>query len=591
MDRTIPIAELPMISILGGDNNFTHNLTLIQSAGDVSLYKFVATSNQPSIPRPVTLRWKMPKLDMKGVWKCGGLLDKRQRYDWELDHVQSRISVDAPIISVFGYDDSNAVTFACSDAINMVEMNALMREEDNNQYCHLTFFGETMEEMSHYQADIRIDTRRIPFYESIEDVATWWESYEEMTPTHVPMLAKEPLYSTWYNFHQNLDEDLLIEECKVAASIGYKLVILDDGWQTMDVHRGYDYTGDWQPVRFPDTARFVERVHDTGMKIGFWYSVPFCGKKSKAYQRFNGKFLTENHRWAPVLDPRYSEVRAYLIGLYKKAIIEWDIDAFKFDFIDEFRSYPETELTLADGRDYANVNKAVYRLMTDVMLELRSINEDVAIEFRQRYIGPVMRKFGNMFRAFDAPNDPVANRVRTTDVRIMCRDSAVHSDMITWHPTDTVERVALQVINALFSVPQISVLQSKLPEEHLQMLRFYTQYWSDNREVILEGKFSPHNPLGNYPVLQSSTRNHSVIGVYDRSVVDAPLIDRVDIVNGTVSHQLFVRFGGIGTYDYLVLDCQGAKKSSGQSDVNDQVTTYEVPVGGMIRMSLRTSST
>jgi len=79
---------------------------------------------------------------------------------------------------------------------------------------------------------------------------------------------------------------------------------------------------------------------------------------------FKGKFLTENHRWAPVFDPRYPEVRQYLIDTYSKALALWNLDAFKLDFIDDFKVYPETELTKAGGRDFANVNEAVDKLLT-----------------------------------------------------------------------------------------------------------------------------------------------------------------------------------------------------------------------------------
>ena len=56
------------------------------------------------------------------------------------------------------------------------------------------------------------------------------------------------------------------------------------------------------------------------------------------------------------------------------------------------------------GRDFASVNEATDRMMTDVLAELRRVKPDVMIEFRQPYIGPLIRKYGNMFRASDCPN-------------------------------------------------------------------------------------------------------------------------------------------------------------------------------------------
>ncbi len=52
----------------------------------------------------------------------------------------------------------------------------------------------------------------------------------------------------------------------------------------------------------------VKRVHDMGMKYFLWYSVPFVGHDSLAYERFKGKYLSDGGDTA-IFDPRYSDVR------------------------------------------------------------------------------------------------------------------------------------------------------------------------------------------------------------------------------------------------------------------------------------------
>ncbi|NIO10738.1 MAG: alpha-galactosidase, partial [Deltaproteobacteria bacterium] len=89
----------------------------------------------------------------------------------------------------------------------------------------------------------------------------------------------------------------------------------------------------------------------------------------------------------------------------------------------------------------------------------------------------LMRKYGNMFRAADCPNMAVINRARTTDIRLLCGNTAVHSDMYMWHRDDPVEKAALQILNVLFSVPQLSVRLDSVPEEHIRMIKFWTEYW------------------------------------------------------------------------------------------------------------------
>lgn len=584
MDRTIKINNFPSISIFDENSEFETNLELLaEEQKGVFTYKVSTKSETAVSPQPITLRWKVPSFNMKGVWKCGGIHNKRQQYDWELDHLQSRISVDAPVICVFGHDDQNTMTFACSDAINLIEMNALLREEDNHLYCHVTFFRERHPEIENYETEIRVDTRAILYSTALQEVASWWETFDSLKPILAPPIAKAPLYSTWYQFHQDLDEKALLEECKIAHSVGYELIILDDGWQTMDTNRGYDYTGDWQPDRFPDMAGFVEKIHQIGMKFGLWYSVPFCGEKSKAYQRFKGKFLTENHRWAPVFDPRYPEVREYLIGTYVKALKDWNLDAFKLDFIDDFKVYPETVLTKENGRDYANVNTAVDRLLTDVMEALLAIKPDIGIEFRQQYVGPALRKFGNMFRAFDCPNDAVSNRIRVTDVKLLIADSAVHSDPQTWHMEETVELAALQVLNGFYGVPQMSVHLRNLPTSHFEMIQFYTAYWKKHFDILLNGHFTPINPLGNYPILKAKKNGHVIIGVYDEVVASFDEEKQIDFLNAKVSNNLVIRNNGEeAAFHLTTYDCQGTKQLDENRTLAKGVTEIEVPASGML---------
>lgn len=584
MNRKIDIANFPEIDVFCEKNSFEAKLKLLESVDDLYRYKFTMQSNVATIPTAVHLRWRLPAENIKGVWRCGGVHDKRLRYDWELDHLQSRISVDAPVLCVFGYGDENVMTFACSDAVNLLEMNAVLREEDNFLYCHISFFTEPHPEITDYETEIRVDTRAVQFSEAIQTVTKWWEGFEVLKPCEVPVLAKAPLYSTWYNYHQSLEAESLLKECETAYKLGYELIILDDGWQTLDSNRGYDYTGDWQPNRFPDMAKFVEQVHQTGMKFGLWYSVPFCGKHSKAYQQFKGKFLTENHRWAPVFDPRYPEVRQYLIDTYTKALQSWNLDAFKLDFIDDFKVYPETILTKEDGRDFANVNEAVNKLLTDVMLSLKAIKPDIGIEFRQQYIGPALRKFGNMFRAFDCPNDPVSNRIRITDVKLLCGNTAVHSDMLTWHENEKVELAALQLLNSFFGVLQMSVLLNQLSEAHFKMVEFYTNYWKSNADVFMDGTFVAHSPLANYPYLSAAKNGKTIYGVYEDVVIQIDSTSsKIDILNGKASEYIIIKTNE--KWNLNVLDCMGKVVEEKQLSNQQNIHYVEVPVGGIIQMT------
>src|SRR5260370_15408418 len=103
------------------------------------------------------------------------------------------------------------------------------------------------------------------------------------------------------------------------------------------------------------------------MKLLLWYAVPFVGIRSKAYNRFAGKLLgTIDALSAGVLDPRFPDVREYIVSTYEQAMRVWDLDGFKLDFIDSFAALGWGRQELAAGQDDLFLPGAVDRLPSAV---------------------------------------------------------------------------------------------------------------------------------------------------------------------------------------------------------------------------------
>ncbi|MEM1357769.1 MAG: glycoside hydrolase family 36 protein, partial [Bacteroidota bacterium] len=570
-------------SIHGDKGSFNAELTLLQETEGIQIHCLRLTAPAPASAPKISLRWTQPSTNIKGVWTSGALYEKRLRADWEEADVESRLSVNAPAISLFGHQDENRLTFAFSDAVNTTQLAAPVREEDNLIHCRVDLFQDPSEPLQEYVGYLYIDRRGDRTYDvALQDVGRWWDELLKGDLAVIPPAARKAVYSTWYSYHQEMEPATLLKECELAYDLGYRTIIVDDGWQTNDNQRGYDYTGDWQAERFTKMRAFVDAVHARKMKAMIWYSVPFCGPKSQAYQQFKGKFLTENHRWAPVFDPRYPEVRAHLVGKYAAALRDWNLDGFKLDFIDDFRVYPETPMGKADGRDFANVNAAMQRLLQEIKLALTAIKSDVLIEFRQKYIGPELHRLGNMFRAFDCPHDSATNRLRTTDVRLLAGQAVVHSDMFTWHPEETDEIAALQLTNVLFSVPQVSVRLAEQSDGKLAMLRFWTGYFNDNAQQLTAGPFRAHSPLENYPLLVSSGEDKIIYGLYGRAIIDLPVgTTAFDVINGRVDEQVILRCTTPLKGTLAVADCRG-EMTHRQVSFSKGINLVEVPVSGLM---------
>ncbi|WP_159886756.1 glycoside hydrolase family 36 protein [Paenibacillus puerhi] len=507
---------------LTGDNEtFTSELEVCELQEDLHVIKIRISADSPDIPPVFSLCWTHAANDIQNFWHPAIDRNRALKADW-MRKLRSNAAASAPVASLFNQNGSNRITFAFSDALNTVRYWAGIREESAEFECAVELFTEATAPLQAFEGSLYVDTREIPYYESLRDVQRWWEAIPEYSPAWTPDVARSPMYSTWYSMHQNVTAQAIEQQCAMAKELGMDAVIVDDGWQTGDNRRGYAYCGDWEPFagKFTEMNSHVERVHALGLKFILWYSVPFVGKHSKAWERFKDQMLRViDNLGAGVLDPRYPEVREYLIATYARAVQEWGVDGFKLDFIDSFYA-PDYEVPKPDDRmDYVSVPAAVDRLLTDSIAHLRMLKPDMMVEFRQNYIGPAMRKYGNMFRAADCPNDALQNRLRTLDLRLLCGDTAAHADMIMWHPGEPAESAALQFINILFAVPQVSVLLEKLPYEHQRMLRYWLSFWTEHRDVLLHGELKPSRPELNYPLVEAKGVDKTVVVTYHDELI------------------------------------------------------------------------
>lgn len=570
------------IEIDGDLGSFAPSLVTESLTDGVQIVTLRIESPVAATPPEITLKWKIPSSDIAGFWTPRTSLDKAT---YRVDFT-SRAARYAPVVSLFNNSDINRITYACSDGLRSIDLGFFLKEEDAHFHGSMTFFSEKSPAISEYEVKLRFDTRPVLLSRSLRSVADWWAEQDNYTPAAVPDAARKPMYSTWYSFHQNISADEVVEQCRLAKEIGFDAVIVDDGWQTMDSQRGYAFTGDWEPVRIGDMKSFVDRVHDLDMSFLLWYSLSLMGDNSKNYPKYRNMFLWEwTSQSSSVLDPRFPEVREFIITTYETALEEWNLDGFKLDFIGMFRPDEKTVFEATGGRDYASLDEAVDRLMTDIMARLRAIRPDIMIEFRQPYIGPLMRKYGNMFRATDCPNMALVNRVRTTDIRLLCGDTAVHSDMFMWHHTDPVEVAALQILNILFSVPQLSVKLNEIPDEHKEMVKFWIRYWNENREVLLDGDFVPVNPSANYPMIASSTPEKTIVGLYNDMVV--PLkqasYERIDVVNGKAGTAVVLDLeGNLGRVATTTYDCLGRLHAEKSMTLGRGVHKFNVPPSGLL---------
>ena len=493
----------------------------------------------------LTLSWSIPQHDIQYRWHTAFGGAGTIPPDWS-GAVGSSLSGHSPILVLFGNDGMNRLTFCVSDAIRKVEFKAGVCEETNELSCSASLFTQPESPAEQCRVVLRFDRRKQTYAEAVQSASRWFEKFPENRPLPAPEAAFEPFYSTWYSYHHKIFADELEKECALAVQYGMKGLLVDGGWYADDDKRGCDFWGDGEvsKLRFPDMRGHVARIHALGMKYVMWFGLPFIGYHSKAFQRFQGKFINDvPFLECSSLDPRFPEVREYLIGVCERMLREWDIDGFKFDFIDKFQWNGEDPAIRENyaGRDIRSLPLAVDHLLFTMTERLRKIKKDILIEFRQPYIGPSIRKYGNMFRVTDCPGDSVTNRVGSVNLRLTSGATAVHSDMLEWHAGTSAEDAARQLLAVLFAVPQISVRLADLPQSHREMLNFYLHFMGRHAETLYRSDFLPGPMEENIPWCAAESEQERITVVYNARILTETAMEKTQyLINATGADRLDV---------------------------------------------------
>ena len=532
--------------------------------------------------------------DAFALWTHGGRFHHELMPSWRPLDTHSRSASGAPILAVYTKGGENRHTFALADGGCPMRLTAGMEERGKHGVgklcCTVELFTNRVDALTHYETLLYIDCRPIPYYEAIYAVRAFWDTVGYPAAA-VPEDAKRTMYSTWYAFQKDITEESVLAECRAAKALGMDTVIVDDGWQCDEIENGYAYCGDWEPVeaKFPDMRRFVAALHAIGMKCILWYSVPFVGVYAKNYKRFEGKYLRpkDHTRNVFVLDPRFREVREFLIDTYLDALKAWDLDGFKLDFIDSFSLSEESSTDYA-AMDCPSLEAAIGKLLDGIMSTLKTEKPDIMIEFRQSYTGPVMQTYGNMLRVGDCAGAALVNRVSSIDLRLLAGDvtchetTAVHSDMLMWDYDASPEACADQLAACLFCTAQISVKFARLTPDHTRVLKQYLTVFDRYRDVLQNGKLMPMHPEANYTKVIAEHCGNVAVGLYGETLYTLPdEASRLLLVNATGESSVYLETASPRTQHLIVQTCMGDTVEERKITL-DGITKVPVPHNGFL---------
>ena len=540
-----------------------------------------------TVPSEFTVKFSIPMIDADGIWTPSDSGNTEIVPVWSPKHFETCISENLPVFCVYGSNAENRFTVSLSEIKSNVFISAGVVEENCECACIVRLFTLPSNPIKAYSFTIYTDYRKIPFFTAVKDAKSRWESSCGAKPCKAPEAASYPVYSTWYSFHQNVNASEILDELRTAKKDGFGTVIVDDGWQCDDNNRGYAYAGDWKPSakKIGNIRDFTDECHKIGIKVMFWYAVPFIGYETENFERFKGKYLYMNNNLrCASLDPRFKDVRDFISGIYVNAIKEYKLDGLKLDFIDHFKLSGDSPKNYED-MDIPVLEDAVYALMYSIYEKLYELNPGIILEFRQKYVGPLICAFGNMLRVSDCPYSGRTNARSSIDLRLTSGSTPVHTDMTMWHKDTTNEDVARQLISGLFAVPQISVKLSEIPDEHHTVIKEFLNYWHENKKLLLSGDFYCSAPQNSYSFAGVKSDSKEIVLLMSESVFPVTK-DKTDIFNATANELIYADLNLNAEFCTVsVFDCLGNKISS-TTEKNGAVIKIKAPKSSRISIEI-----
>ena len=354
-------------------------------------------------------------------------------------------------------------------------------------------------------------------------LADWLAGRLAAVPLPVPPVARRPVYSTWYTFTQDLDQERVAAETALAAQLGCGSVFVDDGWQRLAVGRGYAGCGDWVPdtAKFADLIAFSAEVHIRGRawccgsRRCCWGATP-RSSPPRPVRPARGRSTALPHPRPP-----HREVREHLADTCPRLVVDYDLDGLKIDFLDLAMVYRGTP----SSGDIDDVGEAMQAL-----LALSASGSTRRPRRRGRGVPAAVREPGHRRVRADPASQRLPRRRRgqpanDIDARLLAVGQVVHGDMLMWGPRGGPEAVAQQLYACWFAVPQISMALATLADEQAEALAGLLALWQDLAPVVLDGTLDVRGSERAYDLVRADRVDlgRSVIARYAPVVVDLDL--------------------------------------------------------------------
>ncbi|BBE16481.1 alpha-galactosidase [Aquipluma nitroreducens] len=538
-------------------------------------------------PPSFNLSVKFPKDKINQIWNSKTWSNKSYFTIPSYDRAAANFS----IISGLTINDHNQITVTCKDAYKAKFVSSNIKEEGDSIVFSLGFFEDNppLSNLQDYQAEVWVDFRSIHFSKAIYDASSWFLEDEFKKGVATADTTNVPVFSTWYPMHRNIPLENITRDLDSLKTFNFKSVLVDDGWQSL-VQMKIDTAYSYDENSFKTMSLFKKKCSDMGLPLYLWYSIPFIGGNPVILKKFDGKYIRYRApRQMFVLDPRYSDVRKYLVSTYANFLSTWNFDGYWFDFLKGFYPKEGAVIDQDKGRDFVSIDLAVDTLYSDMKTRLNAIKPNFFMGQIFSVVGPNLVSYQNFLTGFVGVENTQVVREKMVNNRLLYGKFTPFMEVVAINQRESEEDIARKLQSVLFGNPYLSFYVTTLPEASKQTIRFWLDYWKTNHKVIFEGSFEPMQVSRFYPGIKVENEQKIIYMVYEDYTINLPVVlnKPVDVINSkTVGNIQFLLNKADAHYNYEIFDCKGVSTEKGIVKCKSKnAVDFAVPTAGFIRIT------
>lgn len=459
------------------------------------------------------MRFSVPILDMHGYWVPESRTPST-KIVWVIES-KSAGQRAFPFIAFFNSRQINRLSAGLTNLTDDARILAKMNQEK----CTYDITIEVALGKDSQDFELIIDQRPQVWTDSLAD----WRKALALPLPEFPEGAWEPVFCTWYAVHAAVTQDWVEKNAEVASRLGFRTLIIDDGWcfdvmkrvSPETISTWYEMIGDWflSEKKFPDFENHRKRVQAMGMKYLLWVAPFLIGAKSELYKQLADIVKPEYHEGCYTFDSSRKEAAKLLLGKMKHVIQDYGLDGLKVDFLDYI--FPNMEEPRGEDTTH---------FIQELARTIREVKKDALIEFRQAYATPGMLAYGTQFRAGDVPFDFIDNFHRLAQIRISVGDGVpVHADPAYWHPQESPENISRHMIASLAGVPMLSMDLLAISETEQKIIRHWLGFYQAHRETFNYGKWDVTYHQSGTAYAMVSNEKESIIILHDSARIGEAL--------------------------------------------------------------------